>query len=187
MMYWKSTRCCSALRALVSRVLRDPNIQDMFTLLSQNGAVPDTFSVIDLASAFNQLVLNEESSQLLTINTKKGLFRSKRLCFGVKTATSQFQRVMDSILSGIKGVMVRVDDILVATSGGAITHMEVIKQVFGRLAKHNVKLNGLKCQFFQAQVKYMGHILCKVGISPVKNKLNAIRLAPRRKYVSQLR
>ena len=84
-------------------------------------------------------------------------------------------------------MMVRVDDILVATSGGVTPHMEVIKQVFGRLAKHNVKLNGLKCQFFQAQVKYMGHILSKEGISPVKSKLDAIRLAPRPTDVSQLR
>ena len=30
-----------------------PNIQDMFELLSQNWTVPDTFSVIHLASAFN--------------------------------------------------------------------------------------------------------------------------------------
>ena len=36
---------------------------------------------------------------------------------------------MDSILSGIKGVMVRVDDILVAASGGVTTHMGIIKQV----------------------------------------------------------
>ena len=36
---------------------------------------------------------------------------------------------MDSTLSGIKGVMVRVDDILVATSGGVTTHMRIIKQV----------------------------------------------------------
>ena len=57
---------------------------------------------------------------------------------------------------------------------------------FGRLAKHNVKLNGLKCQFFQAQVKYMGHILSKEGITPVKSKLDAIRLAPRPKDVSHL-
>ena len=71
--------------------------------------------------------------------------KSKRLCFGVKAATSQFQKIMDSILSGIKGVMVRVDDILVAKSGGVTTHMGVIKQVFSRLAKHNVKLNDPKC------------------------------------------
>ena len=186
-----SLRVCGDYKGINERIEDDvyklPNIQDMFALLSQNGAVPDTFSVIDLASAFNQLFLDEESSQLLTINTRKGLFRSKRLCFGVKTATSQFQRVMDSILSGMKSVMVRVDDILVATSGGVTPHMEVIKQVFGRLAKHNVKLNGLKCQFFQAQVKYMGHILSKEGISPVKSKLDAIRLAPRPTDVSQLR
>ena len=43
----------------------------MFALLSQDGAVPDTFSVTDLASAFNQLFLDGESSQQLTINTKK--------------------------------------------------------------------------------------------------------------------
>ena len=94
---------------------------------------------------------------------------------------------MDSILSGIKSVMVRVDEILVATSGGITPHMEIIKQVFGRLAKHNVKLNGLKCQFFQAQVTYMGHILSKEGISPVKSKLDAIRLAPRPTNMSQVR
>ena len=36
----------------------------------KNGVVPDTFPVIDLASAFNQLFLDEESSHLLTINTR---------------------------------------------------------------------------------------------------------------------
>ena len=94
---------------------------------------------------------------------------------------------MDSILSGIKNVMVRVDNILVATSGGVTPHKEEIKQLLGRLAKHNVKLNGLRCQFFQAQVKYMGHIFSKEGISSVKSKLDAIRQAPRPTGVSQLR
>ena len=74
--------------------------------------------------------------------------------------------------------------ILVTTSGAVTTHMGVIKQVFSRLAKHNVKLNGAKCQFFQVQVKYMGHMLSKQGISPVNSKLDAIRLAPRPKDVS---
>ena len=93
---------CGDYQAINERIEDDlyksPNIQDMFAMLSQGGAVPDAFSVIDLASAFNQLFLDEESSELLTINTRKGLFRSKRLCFGVKTATSQFQRIMDSFL-----------------------------------------------------------------------------------------
>ena len=61
-------------------------------------------------------------------------------------------------------------------------------QVFSGLVKHNVnKLNGAKRQFFQAQVKYMGHILSEQGISPANSKLYATRLAPRPKDVSQLR
>ena len=137
-----SLRVCRDYKGINERIEDDvcklPIIQDTFALLSQNGAVPDSFFVIDLVKGFNQLFLDEESSQLLAISTRKGLFRSKRLCFGVKTATSQFQRVMDSILLGVKSVMVRVDDILLATSGGVTPHREVIKQVFGILAKHNV-------------------------------------------------
>ena len=186
-----SIRVCGDYKALNDRIDDDlyklPNVQDMFAMLSQDGSTPDTFSVTDLASAFNQLFLDDESSELLTINTRKGLFRSKRLCFGVKTATAQFQRVMDAILSGIKGVMVRVDDILVATSGGVSAHLEILKQVFSKLAKHNVRLSGPKCQFLKDKVKYMGHILSKQGISPVKSKLEAIQQAPRPADVSQLR
>ena len=184
-------RVCGDYKALNEHIDDDsyklPNVQDMFAMLSQDGSTPDTFSVIDLASAFNQLFLDDESSELLTINTRKGLFRSKRLCFGVKTATAQFQRVMDAILSGIKGVMVRVDDTYVATSGGVTAHLDILKQVFSRLAKHNVRLSGPKCQFLKDKVKYMGHILSKQGISLVKSKLEAIQQAPRPADVSQLR
>ena len=105
----------------------------------------------------------------------------------MKTATAQFQRVMDAILSGIQGVMVLVDDILVATSGGVSAHLDIVKQVFSRLAKHNVRLSGPKCQFLRDKVKYMGHILSKQGISPVKSKLEAIQQARRPADVSQLR
>ena len=94
---------------------------------------------------------------------------------------------MDSILAGIKGMLVRVDDILVATSSGVSAHIGVIRQVLVRLAKHKVKVNGQKCQVFQAQVKYIGHILSKHGIIPVKSKLDSIQLADRPKDVSQPR
>ena len=78
-----SIRVCGDYKALNERIddhsHKLPNVQDMFAMLSQKGSTPDTFSVIDLASAFNQLFLDDESAELLTINTRKGLFRSKRL------------------------------------------------------------------------------------------------------------
>ena len=81
-----SLRVCGDYKAINERIEDDvyklPNIQDVFALLSQNGAVPDTFSVIYLASVFNQLFLDEQSSQLLTINNRKGLFRSRPVFWG---------------------------------------------------------------------------------------------------------
>ena len=83
----------------------------------------------------------------------------------------------------------RVDDIIVATSGGVSAHLDILKQVFSRLAKHNVQFSGPKCQSLKDKVKYMGHILSKQGISPVKSKAKAkaIQQAPRPADVSQLR
>ncbi len=40
----------------------------------------------------------------------------KRLPFGVSSAPGIFQRVMESILKGIPGVTVYIDDILVTTT-----------------------------------------------------------------------
>ena len=65
---------CKGINECIEDVVHKlPNVQDMFALLYQDGASPDTFSVIDLASAFNQVFLDEELSELLTINTRKGL------------------------------------------------------------------------------------------------------------------
>ena len=64
-----------------SLYLESKHVQDMLAMLSQDGANPDTFSAINLASSFNQLFLDEKSTELL-INTRKGLLKSKRLCFG---------------------------------------------------------------------------------------------------------
>ena len=73
----------------------------------------EKFSKIDLSQAYQQLKLSEESRELLTINTHKGLYQPERLQFGVHSATGIFQREMDKRLSSIPLVKVRVDDILV--------------------------------------------------------------------------
>ena len=84
----------------------------MFAKLLLNGTV---FPVLDQAGAFNQLLLSENSSQLLIMNAHKGFLAPKRLCCGVKTAPAIFQRKMDQILSGLEGVFSYIDDILIIT------------------------------------------------------------------------
>lgn len=50
------------------------------------------------------MLLDEESRQYATINTRLGLFRYTRLPFGMAAIPAIFQQTMDSILSGFSGV-----------------------------------------------------------------------------------
>ena len=87
-----------------------PKIEDLFTKLSGG----KYFSKLDLSQAYLQLPLEDSSKEFVTINTHKGLFRYNRLPFGVASAPAIFQRYMDSLLQGCKGVTAYLDDILVA-------------------------------------------------------------------------
>ena len=56
-----------------------PRIEDVFATLAGG----QLFSKLDLKQAYLHMVMDEESSKLLTLNTHKGLFRMNRLAFGV--------------------------------------------------------------------------------------------------------
>jgi len=71
---------------------------------------------IDLSDAYLQLPLSDASKELVTINTHKGLFQYNRLHFGVASAPAIFQRTIESLMLGIPGISVYIDDILVTGS-----------------------------------------------------------------------
>ena len=74
-----------------------PKIEDLFTDLSGG----KTFTKLDLAQAYLQLPLSEDSKPLTTINTHRGLYQYNRMPFGISSAPSIFQRTMDNLLKGI--------------------------------------------------------------------------------------
>ena len=59
------------------------------------------FTTLDLSQAYHQIELDEESRDLTTINTPLGLFRYVRCPYGISTAPSMFQRIMDTLLVDI--------------------------------------------------------------------------------------
>ncbi|XP_048508069.1 uncharacterized protein K02A2.6-like [Athalia rosae] len=69
------------------------------------------FAKVDLSQAYLQLCLDEKSSEIVVLNTHRGLYKCKRLWYGLAPAVAIWQRFMESILAGIKGVSVFIDDI----------------------------------------------------------------------------
>ena len=127
-------------------------MKDLFVTLS-GGRV---FSKIDLSQAHQQLPLDEESRKLAVINTHKGLLRYTRLPFGILSAPGIFQRIMESLLQGIPGVIVYLDDILVSAPSEE-EHLRRLEEVFVRLEKSGLRARRSKCHFMASEVSYLGH------------------------------
>lgn len=68
-----------------------------------NGA--KVFSKMDLSQAYNQIEL-EDPENLTVINTHRGLFKYKRLVYGLSSSPGIFQRIMYNLLNDIPNVEV---------------------------------------------------------------------------------
>ncbi|UYV76686.1 K02A2.6-like, partial [Cordylochernes scorpioides] len=144
------------------------------------------FSKIDLSSAYHQILLDEESQKLTVISTHKGLFKYKRLPFGIKSGATIFQRTMDNIFSGLKNVIIYLDDILIASSD-VNEHISDIETVMNKLSDFNFSINKEKSLFFVDEINYLGHRINKNGIYPLEDKLDSIKKCPKPSNISELK
>ena len=159
-----------------------PRIEDLLASLAGG----KSFSKLDLAHAYQQIELEEESRKYVTINTHKGLFQYTRLPFGVASAPAMFQRTMENLLQGLNNVCIYLDDILV-TGSSERDHLDNLAAVLEKLEAAGVRLKRSKCHFMLPSVEYLGHKISDKGIQPTEAKIRAIVKAPAPNNVSQLK
>lgn len=180
-------RLCVDCKVTINKVINTehyplPNISDIFANLSGYRY----YAKIDLSGAYMQVRVSEESRKYLTINTHKGLFEYLRLPFGITSAASTFQRVMDEILKDLEGIQCYLDDILVGSDTIEGLKQKVL-EVFDRLQRYKVKVNLEKCEFLVEKVAYLGHEISENGLSPCEEKVKAIAKVPTPKDAAQLK
>ena len=159
-----------------------PNLEELFVALS-GGA---QFTKLDLSRAYQQILLEENSREFVTINTHKGLYRPTRLPFGVSSASAIFQSEIEQVLQAIPMVVCRVDDILISGKNDQ-EHISNLNEVLTRLKNAGLRLKLSKCQFMQPSVEYLGYRVDASGLHAIEKKVQAIRDAPAPENQQQLR
>ena len=112
------------------------------------------FSKLDASQGFWQLRLDPESSRYTTFNTPFGRYCFLRLPFGIKSAPEIFHRAMASIIEGLEGTRVYIDD-LVVWGKTRQQHDERLEKLLQRVKKSGLKLNRDKCLFGVTEMTFL--------------------------------
>ena len=161
-----SIRICGDYKLTVNQAAKVenyplPRIEDIFASLAGG----KRFTKLDLAHAYNQIPLDEEAQKLTVVNTHKGLYKYRRMPFGITSAPAMFQRTIETILQGIPNVSVYLDDILI-TGKTNEEHLKNLDEVLTRLEKAGVRLRRDKCAFMLEKIEYLGTLHFCQGHSP---------------------
>ena len=125
------------------------------------------FSKIDLKKGFNQVELSEESRNITTFSTHRGLARFKVLNFGAKPNPEIFHEEIRKRIDLIEGALNKHDDILIFGPTKE-KHHKAVRDVLEMMSEGGLTANREKCEFFKTSVKFFGLIVNADGKLNVK-------------------
>jgi len=129
----------------------------------------------------------EQDKGKISFSTPYGHYEFNRMPFGLKNAPATFQRLMNSVLTGMQGLkcLIYLDDIVIY--GASLEdHNKRLEEVLQRLRENKLKLQPDKCEFLRKETVYLGHIISENGILPDPSKLVAIKDFPEPKRVKDI-
>ena len=144
------------------------------------------FSKIDLRNAYCQILLDEKSRELTTFITEKGMYRYKRMIYGLTSASEDFQKLMEHCFSNLPGVKNISDDTIIY-SKTTEEHFERLEKLFERTEKLGLRFNLEKCAFLQKEISFFGVRVGENGVSKDQLKVEALRTAPSPRNSTELK
>lgn len=146
------------------------------------------FSVIDCASGFWQIPLEESCKQYTGFVTTQGCYEFNVMPFGLTSASSTFQKMMNTLLAPYVGdfVFIFIDDVIIF-SKTLNEHRKHIVLILEKCLENNLRLNLTKSHFLKEKVEYLGHEISANGIHPNTRNMEKILRFPIPKNVDEIK
>ncbi|KRZ77842.1 Transposon Tf2-6 polyprotein [Trichinella papuae] len=157
---------CTINKALLKHAYPVPAVSHLLASLA-GGKV---FAKLDLAQAYQQLVVDKKTADAQTIITHRGAFRVKRLQFGVSAAPGIFQGVIDQLTKA-------KDESMLAKR---------LATLLKRFYDAGLRVNAEKCKFCLRRIEFLGFDIDASGIHPSKQKVAAIHNTPQPRNKKEL-
>ncbi|CAB4022188.1 Transposon Tf2-9 poly, partial [Paramuricea clavata] len=140
----------------------------------------------DVKPVAQGIELEEQSRDITTFVTHRGLYRYKRLMFGITSAPEKYQKIISDVIQGCNGVANIADDLIVYGCD-LQEHDRNLHAVLQRLRDSGMTLNGDKCQFRLPKLTFFGHELSNQGVTPSEEKIAAVVNARAPRNTSEVR
>jgi hypothetical protein len=147
-----------------------------------------SFSKLDLRFGYHQVRIKDQDIYKTTFCTRYRHYEFVVIPFGLTNAPATFMCLMNNIFNQYldKFVVVFIDDILVYSKMEE-EHDEHLRIVLQTLRKHKLYAKFDKCDFYQKEIQYLGHVISSEGIVLDPEKIKAIMEWPVPKDVADIR
>ena len=180
-------RLCVDYRKLNSVSRRDaypmPRIDD---LIDDIGGAK-FITTLDLAKGYWQVPVRETDRPKTAFTTPQGLYQFRVMPFGLQGAPATFQRMMDSLLRGLRKFTAAYLDDIVIFSTSWEEHLLHLRTVLQRLQEAKLTIKPKKCQFGMNSCTYLGHVVGNGGVCPEAAKVLAVDAFPQPQTKKQVR
>ena len=146
------------------------------------------YSKIDLRTGYHQLRVREVDIPKTAFRTWYGYFEFTVMPFGLTNAPAAFMDLMNRVFQPYLDlfVVVFVDDILIY-SQSEVEHEDHLRIVLQLLRDHQLYAKFSKCEFWLAEVGFLGHVASASGVSVDPGNVEAMMSWERPKSVFEIR
>ena len=93
---------------------------------------------------------------------------------GLSNSPDFFQEQMSELVHDLEYVRAYIDDVAILTTGDWEEYLQKVEKTLNRLKSVGLKVNGLKSCFGKEEIEYLGYVLIREGVKPLKKKLDGI-------------